>query len=75
MHNNFLVERSGKMSEVLGRVPPPATADRPWLSPAGLSPDVPAGALSQRTGVQLGRPWRGIGALKRLVMAVEQVAA
>jgi hypothetical protein len=45
-----------------GRIPAPATADRPRLPPARLPDDVPAGALPQRAGIQLGRAGRGADA-------------
>ncbi len=64
MHNNFLVERSGKMSKVVGRVPAAATADRQGVSPAGLPADVPAGALPERAGVQLGGAGGGADAVE-----------
>ena len=45
-----------------GRVPAPAALDRQGLSPARLPDDVPAGALPQRAGIQLGGPGRGADA-------------
>ena len=62
MHNNFLVERAGKMTKSTGEFLRAAAADRQGLSPARLPPDVPAGALPQRARVQLGRSRRGADA-------------
>ena len=45
MHNNFLVERSGKMSQIERRIPPSPAPHRQGLPPARLSHAVPAGAL------------------------------
>ena len=63
MHNNFLVERSGKMSQVERRIPQPPAPHRQGLPPARLPHAVPPGALSQRVGVFLGgasrRRWCG----------------
>ena len=75
MHNNFLVDRRGKMSKSTRRVPDAADAGGSRGASAGVPADVPEAHYRS----ELEFTWEGLGAaltrLKRLVQAVEALAS
>jgi cysteinyl-tRNA synthetase len=75
MHNNFLVDRGGKMSKSKGGFTTlQSLIDARRASPR-LSPAVPVRALSLGAGVQRRRLAAALTRLKRLVLTVQKIAA